>query len=94
VRPARRRRSTDFYTRPDKNHTKLAVLTRNLLVQLLDLAPECDAVQETRVYINCPYHEKDEAKELGARWDREKRQWFVPQGNDKSPDISLFSQWL
>jgi len=65
------------------------------LSKLLDLAPETGGKQdETRVYINCPYHDKDEAKALGARWDRERRSWFVPQGHDNSPDVSLFSRWM
>ena len=31
-----------------------------------------------RVIINCPFAEKDRAKELGARWDVELRKWFIP----------------
>lgn len=30
------------------------------------------------MYLNVPYAEKDEAKRLlGARWDKERRQWYV-----------------
>lgn len=32
------------------------------------------------VYINVPYEEKDEAKALGARWDSEKKKWYIPEG--------------
>ncbi len=39
--------------------------------------------------LNVPYSEKDEAKELGARWDPEARKWFVPRGMDTRP----FSRW-
>ena len=44
---------------------------------------------KSRFYVNCPYDDKDEAKELGARWDNAKRQWFVPDG----VDINLFEKW-
>lgn len=40
-------------------------------------------------YINVPYEEKDQAKELGAKWDRNNMCWFVPA--DK--DLSLFDKW-
>ena len=44
----------------------------------------------TNIYINCPYSEKDECKELGARWDRENRQWYIPAGLDTEP----FQKWI
>lgn len=40
-------------------------------------------------YINVPKAEKDEAKSLGAKWDRNNVCWFVPA--DK--DVSLFDKW-
>ena len=40
-------------------------------------------------YINVPKAEKDEAKSLGAKWDRNNICWFVPA--DK--DLSLFDKW-
>lgn len=30
------------------------------------------------VFLDVPYHEKDEAKRLGARWDPEVRKWYIP----------------
>lgn len=41
-------------------------------------------------YLDCPYSEKGEVKALGAKWDSEKRKWYVPAG------ISLgrFTKWL
>lgn len=35
-----------------------------------------------RVYLNVPRSEKDEAKELGARWDRAKSQWYSHANNE------------
>ena len=30
-----------------------------------------------RIYLNCPFEEKDECKSLGAKWDNEQRQWYI-----------------
>ena len=43
-----------------------------------------------RVILNCPFAEKDRAKELGARWDVDLRKWFIPQGMP----IDDFARWL
>lgn len=29
------------------------------------------------LYLVVPYSEKDEAKKLGCRWDKKKKQWYV-----------------
>jgi len=44
----------------------------------------------TNVYLEVPFREKDHAKSLGARFDSQSRQWYVPEGRDVSP----FSAWL
>ena len=36
------------------------------------------------------YSEKDEAKALGARWDNDKRAWYVPAGMNPTP----FRKWI
>ena len=38
---------------------------------------------------NVPFAEKDEAKQLGARWDPKRRKWYVPPG----VDAALFARW-
>ncbi|MGC8495268.1 MAG: MobQ family relaxase [Syntrophobacteraceae bacterium] len=43
-----------------------------------------------RVYIKVPYGEKDAAKAKGAKWDPEKRSWYVPAG----VDLAGFGKWL
>jgi phage/plasmid primase-like uncharacterized protein len=48
-----------------------------------------NAIKEN-VYLNVPYNEKDEAKSLGAKWDRQKKSWCIPKGLDSA----LFSKWL
>lgn len=40
-------------------------------------------------YINVPKIEKDEAKSLGAKWDKNNICWFVPA----DIDLSLFDKW-
>jgi hypothetical protein len=37
-----------------------------------------------------PYKEKNEAKALGARWDRQEKRWFAPEGTD----LSRLQAWL
>jgi len=44
---------------------------------------------DSKIYLNVPFAQKDEAKALGARWDAIKKKWFVPA--DK--DITLFARW-
>ena len=39
--------------------------------------------------LKVPYAEKDEAKALGARWNNERKVWYIPEG--KSPDA--FKRW-
>lgn len=50
---------------------------------------EATGDRDTRQYIDVPYKEKDEAKALGARWDRKARSWYVPSG----ADVAAFSKW-
>lgn len=45
--------------------------------------------QGGRIYINVPYKEKDEARQLGAKWDRGESSWYIPPGVDPEP----FAKW-
>ena len=45
---------------------------------------------EDKLYINCSYKDKDEAKLLGAKWDADKRKWYIPFGLDRSK----FKKWM
>ncbi len=47
-------------------------------------------IPSSKTYLNVPFSQKDEAKNLGARWDPEKKKWYVPSGKD----IQIFSAWL
>lgn len=41
-------------------------------------------------YLTSSFKDKEKVKALGARWDAEQRQWFVPAGHDLAP----FAAWL
>ncbi len=47
-------------------------------------------IQTASVYLNVEMAEKDEAKILGARWDKDLKKWYAPAGID----VSLFKKWL
>jgi hypothetical protein len=54
-------------------------------------APEKSAPrsQGKGLILNVPFAEKDEAKQLGAKWDATRRKWYVPPG----VDAAAFSRW-
>jgi len=41
-------------------------------------------------FLNVPYAEKDQARELGARWNPARKRWYVPDGVPLEP----FARWL
>lgn len=41
-------------------------------------------------FLQVVFREKDQVKRLGARWDQEQKQWYVPAGVDLTP----FARWL
>jgi putative DNA primase/helicase len=45
--------------------------------------------QPQRVYLAVPYEAREQAKALGARWDREAKSWYVPPEKDPEP----FAPW-
>ena len=46
-------------------------------------------MSDNKFYLNCPYSEKDLCKTLGAKWDKEKKKWYVPEGMDRKK----FKRW-
>ncbi len=49
-----------------------------------------------RIYLRVPYEEKEEAKQLGARWDPDRKQWYVPPAmtvNVSKKTSKLLSMW-
>ena len=47
-------------------------------------------IATTNISLKVPFKEKDQAKALGARWNAESKQWYVPQGVDAAP----FEKWF
>jgi len=44
----------------------------------------------SRIYLDCPYEEKDQCKEAGGRWDAVSCRWYITEGMDLLP----FSKWI
>lgn len=42
------------------------------------------------ILLKVPFNEKDQAKALGAKWNAEVKQWYVPQDVDSIP----FEKWF
>ena len=45
---------------------------------------------EERIYLNCPFDEKDECKSLGGKWDSDEKKWYITDDMDREP----FAQWF
>jgi phage/plasmid primase-like uncharacterized protein len=67
-----------------------ADLQRRIEQAKRDLDREAAGESAERTLIAVPYKEKNEAKALGARWDRQQQSWYVPAGMDPTP----FAKWL
>ncbi len=48
-------------------------------------------ILKAQVYLNVPYEQKDEAKALGARWDKEVKKWYF---DGAIKDIAKFGKWI
>jgi hypothetical protein len=46
----------------------------------------------TNINLKVPFNEKDQVKALGARWNAELKQWYVPQGVNSAPFEKWFSR--
>lgn len=42
------------------------------------------------MFLKVPFAEKEEAKALGARWNSERKSWYVPDGKP----VEAFERWL
>jgi hypothetical protein len=43
-----------------------------------------------KTFLAVPYKEKEQAKKLGAKWDKENKLWYAPEGADLTP----LSAWM
>ena len=51
---------------------------------------QCLIISHERIYLNVPYNEKDDAKQIGARWDNTLRKWYLNNNCDKV----LYEKWV
>lgn len=45
---------------------------------------------QEKTFLAVPYKEKEQAKKLGAKWDKESKLWYAPEG----ADLNQLSAWL
>lgn len=45
----------------------------------------------SRIYLNVPFRDKDDAKHRGAKWDAQKKAWYVFSNSES--DLTPFSSW-
>ena len=43
-----------------------------------------------RLYLNCPFSQKEQCKALGGKWDPRRKQWYVPEGQS----LRSFRRWF
>jgi hypothetical protein len=51
---------------------------------------ELCAMTDEKIYLNCPFDDKDECKSLGGRWDGDARKWYITDAMDSAP----FAKWM
>jgi putative DNA primase/helicase len=61
-----------------------------LPTMIRDTSPAAQAPSPERTYLAVPYAEKDDAKQLGAKWDRAEKAWYVPAG----VELEAFTAWM
>ena len=47
-------------------------------------------MEDKKIYLNCPFDDKDVCKSLGGRWDSDARKWYITDAMASEP----FSQWI
>jgi hypothetical protein len=72
----------------DKSKDQLHIPAGSIMENSEDKKQSQVVSQDT--FLDVPYREKDEAKQLGAYWNQEKKVWYVPKGNDITP----LGEWI
>uniref|UniRef100_A0A0G4IG15 DUF5710 domain-containing protein n=1 Tax=Chromera velia CCMP2878 TaxID=1169474 RepID=A0A0G4IG15_9ALVE len=52
--------------------------------------PVVSTSQPERLFLDCPFSEKDQVKGLGGQWDANAKKWFVPRDRNRA----AFNRWL
>ncbi len=47
--------------------------------------------KSSKLYLNVPFSEKDEAKKMGAKWDLKKKKWFIESKNRHK--LQMLGRW-
>ncbi len=63
---------------------KLASLA-DAKMEVFDREEKTQQVAQEKIILNVPYKDKDAAKAMGAKWDREEKRWYAPEGTDLTP---------
>ncbi|HFC1449952.1 TPA: zincin-like metallopeptidase domain-containing protein [Neisseria gonorrhoeae] len=68
---------------------------RTVEEQIRQFLPEQDkesvrVVSDERVYVQIPYADREQAKMLGAKWDKDQKSWYIPEG----VNTALFARWM
>jgi len=75
----------------DKEETSPGQHAKRVVTELQKAAKKAKiSAAGGRVYLNCPFEEKDEAKALGAKWDWRQKKWYVTGEGD----ITKFAKWI
>ncbi len=78
----------DTFTHQWQQFEARGIQTESTMKNITKTATSQTAEQDR--YLAVPYEDREQAKAVGARWDREQKSWFAPKGTDLSP----LSQWL
>ena len=72
-------------------NTKEKVSLDNISQTDVELPKEKEEIKfaDKDILIDVPYKEKNEAKKLGAKWDKDQKCWYIPKGED----IAKFDKW-
>jgi len=83
-----------FKVAADVTLDQLLLLVKDVPPEAMDSGPNEKWAQEgpsgVGLYLNVPFKDKEQAKNLGAHWDYVKKKWFVHKGED----TSKYSKWL
>lgn len=69
--------------------TPSTLLKNNIITQTNQHSYQPITLQD-KTYLAVPFTEKDDAKALGAKWDKEAKSWYAPEGTD----IKTMQKWL
>jgi putative DNA primase/helicase len=77
------------HSEPERSAGSDAAVQVRLPVMIQENHPAMTTTDD-RTYLAVPYDEKDAAKQLGAKWDRQAKAWYVPAGTE----LDAFTPWL